>query len=170
MKKIIKPTFSALEKMGFNDYVFPEKIKFNRIKNWEDAKKRIRLPKDILKKINKPIYGLEMFQKIADSKISFNIHIDAAKKECANIRMYEVTGVGTCLLTDWKENIREYLEPDYEIVTYESKEEVLEKVKYLLDNPKEREKIALNGQRRTLRDHTLKKRVEKINEIILKYL
>jgi len=170
VKKIIKPTFNALKKMGFNDYIFPEKIKFNRIKNWEDTKERIQLTKDIGKKINRPVYGLDMFQKIANSKILFNIHIGEAGNQAANMRMYEVTGMGTCLLTDWKEDIKEYFEPDYEIVTYKSKEETLEKVKFLLDNPKERESIALNGQKRTLRDHTLKERVEKINEIILKYL
>ena len=111
-----------------------------------------------------------MFQKLSDSKISFNIHGDLAKNQAGNMRMYEVTGVGTCLLTDWKEVINDYFEPDYEIVTYKSKEEALKKVNYLLNNPKEREKIAINGQKRTLRDHTLKKRVEKVNEIILKYL
>jgi len=170
VKKIIKPTLNIMEKMDFNDYIFPEKIKFNRIQNWEDAKERIQLPKDILKKINKPVYGLDMFQEITNSKISFNIHIGEAGNQAANMRMYEVTGVGTCLLTDWKEDIKEYFDPDYEIVTYKSKEEALEKVNFLLDNPKERESIALNGQKRTLKDHTLKERVEKINEIILKYL
>jgi spore maturation protein CgeB len=170
VKKIVKPTFNVLEKMGISDYIFPEKIKFDRIKNWEDTKERIRLTKDIEKKIIKPVYGLDMFQKIANSKISFNIHIDEAGNQAANIRMYEVTGVGTCLLTDWKEDIKDYFEADSEIVTYKSTEEILEKVNYLLNNPKEREKIAANGQRRTLRDHNLKKRVEKVNEIILKYL
>lgn len=170
VKKVIKPTFNALEKIGVSDYIFPEKIKFNRIKNWEDAKERIQLKKDIGKKINRPVYGLDMFQKIANSKISFNIHIGEAGNQAANVRMYEVTGIGTCLLTDWKEDIKEYFDPIYEIVTYKSKEEALEKVNFLLDNPKERESTALNGQKRTLRDHTLKERVEKINEIILKYL
>ena len=68
------------------------------------------------------------------------------------------------------EDISEYFEPDYEIVTYKSKEDALEKVNFLLDNRKEREKIALNGQKRTLRDHTLKSRIYEINDIILKYL
>ena len=111
-----------------------------------------------------------MFQKLANSKVSFNIHIDEAGNQAANMRMYEVTGMGTCLLTDWKNDINEYFEPDYEIVVYKSKEEVLQKIDYLLNNPKEREKIALNGQKRTLKDHSQKERIKKINEIILKYL
>lgn len=111
-----------------------------------------------------------MFQKIADSKISFDTHIDVAKKKAANIRIYEVTGIGTCLLTDWKEEIREYFEPDYEVIIYKSEEEALNKVDFLLDIPKEREKIAINRQQRTLKDYTLKQRIEEVNKIILKYL
>lgn len=168
--KIIKPTANVLEKIGFNDYILPEKIKFKKIKNWETNKKLIKLPKYIKKNINEPLFGIDMFQKIVNSKISFNIHIDIAEKEAANMRMYEVTGLGTCLLTDWKEDINEYFEPDYEIVTYKSKEEALEKVNYLLNNPEKREKTALNGQRRTLSDHTLKNRIYEINDIIFKYL
>jgi len=76
--------------------------------------------------------------------------------------MYETTRIGTCLLTDWKEDISEYFEPNYEIVTYKSKEEVLKKVNYLLNNSKERERMALNRQRRTLKDHNLKKRIKKL--------
>lgn len=170
IKKIIEPPFKVLEKIGFNDNIFPEKIKFNRIKNWKEAKERIQLTKDIEKKIKRPVYGLDMFQKIVNSKISFNIHIDESDNQASNMRMYEITGVGTCLLTDWKEDIKEYFDPDYEVITYKSKEEALEKVKYLLNNPKEREEIAINGQKRTLKNHTLKKRVEKVNDIILKYL
>lgn len=158
------------KKLGFSDLILPDKLKFDKIKRWRSKGKLIKLPNNIVKKLKSPIYGLEMFQKISDSKISFNIHIDMAKKEASNIRMYEVTGVGTCLLTDWKEDIIEYFMPDYEIVTYKSKEEALKKVNYLLNNSKEREKIAKNAQRRTLRDHTLKNRVYEINDIILKYL
>jgi spore maturation protein CgeB len=158
------------KKLGFNDLILPDKLKFEKIKRWKNKGKLIKFQNNIVKKYKEPIYGLEMFQKIADSKVSFNIHIDEAYKQDANMRMYEVTGMGTCLLTDWKEDIKEYFDPNYEIVTYKIKEEASEKVNFLLNNPKEREKIALNGQKRTLRDHTLNKRVEKVNEIVLKYL
>lgn len=169
-KNIIALNLNMFKKLGFNDSILPDKIKFNKIKKWRNEGKLIKFQNNIDKKFKVPIYGLEMFQKLANSKVSFNIHIDEAGNQAANMRMYEVTGIGTCLLTDWKEDIKEYFEPDYEIVTYKSKEEALEKVNFLLDNLKESESIALNGQKRTLRNHTLKKRVEKINEIILKYL
>ncbi|MGD1008176.1 MAG: glycosyltransferase, partial [Ignavibacteriaceae bacterium] len=45
-----------------------------------------------------------------------------------------------------------------------------EKVKWLLNNPKEREAIAKAGQQRVLKDHTLESRVRLLDEIIRKEL
>lgn len=169
-KRMIGANVNILKNVSINDSFLPKKLKYNRIERWEIGKKIIKYNNNIIKKFRKPVYGLDMFQKLSDSKISFNIHGNLAKNQAGNMRMYEVTGMGTCLLTDWKEDISEYFEPDYEIVTYKSKEEALKKVNYLLNNPKERERIALNGQKRTLKDHSQKERIKEINEIILKYL
>jgi len=145
----------------------------NRIINistkW-DKYNLISFPQQIINKFQKPLYGIDMFQVLQNSKISLNVHVDDAKKFAANIRMYEVTGVGTCLLTERKKDIKEYFTPGYEIVTYKSKEEALEKVKYLLENEKKIEQIAKRGQERTLKEHTLEKRIKKINTIIQRYL
>jgi len=169
-KRMIGANVSILKNVGINDSFLPKKLKYNRIERWGIRKKFRKFPNNIKKKFREPVYGLDMFQKLSDSKISFNIHGDLVKNQAGNMRMYEVTGVGTCLLTDYKKDINDYFEPDYEIVTYKSKEEALEKVIFLLDNPEKREKIALNGQRRTLRDHNLKQKIEEIDKIILKYL
>ncbi len=169
-KRMIGVNVSILKNVGINDSFLPKKLKYNRIERWGIRKKFIKFPNNIKKKFRESVYGLDMFQKLSDSKISFNIHGDLVKNQAGNMRMYEVTGVGTCLLTDYKKDINNYFEPDYEIVTYKSKEEALEKVIFLLDNPEKREKIALNGQKRTLRDHNLKQKIEEIDKIILKYL
>src|ERR1043166_4762805 len=70
------------------------------------------------KKNQGPLFGLEMYQVLFDSLITFNSHGDNSPKKAANMRLYEATGVGTCLLTDWKENLNEFFEPDVEVVTY----------------------------------------------------
>ncbi|MFC1615171.1 glycosyltransferase [Patescibacteria group bacterium] len=88
-------------------------------------------------------YGIEMYQILADSKITFNKHIDSVKTNAANLRLFEATGVGTCLLTDWKDNLSDYFEPDIEIVTYNSVPECLDKIKYLLNHEEERKKSPL---------------------------
>lgn len=95
------------------------------------------------------LFGMDMFQFLHDSKISLNLHGDKIKF-AANIRLYEATGVGSCLLTDWKENIADIFEPDKEIVTYDSKEEAVDKIRFLLKNESVRKRIAEQGQKRTL--------------------
>jgi hypothetical protein len=120
-------------------------------------------------KAKPPLFGIEMFKALAHAKVSFNIHGDVAGEYAANVRLFEVTGVGSCLLTDWKNNIHELFEPDIEIVTYKSPDECIEKVQWLVDHKEECSAIAKRGQKRTLRDHNYKNRAEQLHEIILKH-
>ena len=117
-----------------------------------------------------PIFGIDMLKALSKSKIGFNLHIAAAGKYAGNVRLFEITGAGSCMITDWKKNLHELFEIDKEIVAYKTAEECLEKIKWLLDHPREREEIAKAGQRRVLKDHTFRKRALQLNEIILKEL
>lgn len=117
-----------------------------------------------------PLYGIEMFKALSKSKIGFNSHGGVAGDYAANVRLFEVTGVGSCLLTDHKKNITDFFEPDKEVVTYKSAEECVEKVNWLLSHPDELKNIAAAGQRRTLKYHTFERRAEELNEVILKLL
>lgn len=82
------------------------------------------------------------------------------------MRLFEATGIGTCLVTDWKENLIELFAPEKEVVTYRSAGECVEKVKWLLANPQERQAIARAGQQRTLADHNFARRAEQLDGII----
>jgi hypothetical protein len=97
-------------------------------------------------------YGLAMFQLLANSKVALNLHGDHVNT-AANMRLFEATGVGTCLLTDWKHDLPAVFEPDQEVVAFRSPEERAEKLRYLLDHEIERQSIAAAGQKRCLRDH-----------------
>jgi spore maturation protein CgeB len=120
----------------------------------------------IAKRKNPPLFGIEMFQMLYQSQVALNTHIDISPHSASNMRLFEVTGVGTCLLTDWKENLSHVFEPEQEVVTYRSPEECIEKVKWLFEHPKAREAIARAGQARTLRDHTFAQRAAQLDEII----
>lgn len=116
--------------------------------------------------VHTPIFGLEMIRVLSRAKIGLNVHVDASCQYAGNSRLFEVTGLGRCLLTDWKENLHELFELNQEVVTYKSVEECVEKAKWLLDHSVEREAIAKAGQARTLRNHTFKERSEQLDEII----
>ncbi len=172
-KKIfVKKTFyhliSTLNKLRLKGII--QAIPFLR-SNKAFGEKRINFYSKNLKESSKaPVFGFEMYQLLSNSKICFNKHIEAAGECAGNIRLFEATGLGTCLVTDWKDNITQLFEPGKEIVTYKTEEECIEKVKWLIENPEERKRIAKAGQERTLKDHTFEKRIKVLNEIILKEL
>jgi hypothetical protein len=128
-----------------------------RASRWKSHYFRL-FPNKLKSKINPPLFGLEMYQKFSENKIVFNIHIDSTGDEAGNMRLFEATGVGACLLTDYKSNIKDYFEPGKEIITYNSVEDCKEKIKWLLANPEECKKIARAGQIRTLKGHTYAQR------------
>ena len=117
-----------------------------------------------------PVFGYDMYKLLSKTKICFNIHGEIAEKCAGNMRLFEATGLGACLVTDWKENITDLFEPGKEIITYKSAEECIEKVKWLMANPNEREKIAKAGQKRTLTSHTIENRAKLMDRIIKKAL
>ncbi|MEI7595027.1 MAG: glycosyltransferase [Bacteroidota bacterium] len=126
--------------------------------------------KKLRQSVNPPIFGIEMFTALRNSNICFNIHGEIARKCAGNIRLFEATGVGICLLTDWKDNLNELFEPEKEVVTYKTIDECIEKVNWLLKNPEEARKIAKAGQERTLKDHTIENRAKYINQLFIKKL
>ncbi|HEV7765497.1 MAG TPA: glycosyltransferase [Thermoanaerobaculia bacterium] len=120
----------------------------------------------IAKRATSALYGLAMFNRLRDSRVTLNTHIDISRHNASNMRLFEATGVGACLLTDRKDNLRELFEPDAEVVTYDSVAECVEKVRYLLSHDNERAAIAAAGQRRTLRDHTFAQRGQQLDAIL----
>ena len=118
------------------------------------------------------VHGVEMFDILSRSRITFNRHVGfMLQASCVgNMRMFEATGVGACLVNESGVNMRVLFEEDTEIVTYDSPEEAAEKVKYLVDHPDECRAIAEAGRARTLRDHTTAKRCAEIHEVLANLL
>jgi spore maturation protein CgeB len=86
------------------------------------------------------------------------------------MRLFEGTGVGTCVLTEFQKNLHEMFKPDEELVTYKCADEAIEKVDYLLKNKSEIYKISTAGQTRTLKDHTFDLRAEQLSLLISRYI
>ncbi len=142
----------------------------DKASQWPQFPEGSHFSRALRQSIHPPLFGVEMLQALHKAKISFNMHIEAAKNYAANMRIFEVTGSGSCLITDWKPNIRDLFEPDKEIVTYKTEGECIEKIKWLLAHPQERSAIAEAGQRRCLKDHTYKDRANRLHQFILKNL
>lgn len=136
-----------------------------KIGNWEKPEKQ-RIPENVKNVMNGPLYGVDLIREYASSSIVFNNHSAAAGDYALNVRMFEATGAGSCLLTDYKRNITDFFEPDKEIITYSTNDELIDKAEKLLLDPNYAKRIALSGQKRTLSDHTVEKRVELLKRSI----
>lgn len=148
-----------------------ENRSLQKIGQLEEMPRKNKYSSSIQKSIkNISVFGKEMLETIAGYSVGFNQHGEIAGDYAANVRIFEVCGAGTLLVTDHKKNIHSLFEPDSEILTYNSKEECVEKLRWAIDNPKEAKKIALAGQERALRDHSVEKRVDLLHEIIKKEL
>jgi spore maturation protein CgeB len=115
-------------------------------------------------------WGLGMYEVLRRSRITVNHHINIAGSYANNLRLFEATGVGALLVTDWKENLQEMFEPRKEVIAYRNADGCVELIRDYLEHDSEREAIAARGQERTLREHTYQQRAQQLVDIIQKYM
>jgi hypothetical protein len=137
---------------------------------WGTGAKALPEESVILRRNCGTAWGIEMYRILHRSKITLNHYIGIAESYANNMRLFEATGVGALLVTDWKVNLHEMFEPGKEVVAYRSAEECVELIRYYLEHGDEREAIASAGQRRTLREHTYYQRMQELVDIVERYL
>lgn len=98
----------------------------------------------------KPIYGEDYVKAINATKINLGFLRKLNRDEVTS-RSAEIPACGGFLLAERTKRHREFFEEDKEAVFFGSKEEVLNKVRYYLQNEKERKKIAEAGRLRCLK-------------------
>lgn len=164
VRRVLHLTYRTLNKIGLSKQVSLLKfLKYGRVNV-------SYYPQLILNALKKPEYGKEMYQLLMDSRIVLNNHGAVAGNYAGNMRIFEATGVGSCLLTDAKSNLKDLFDINNEIVTYNDDEDCADKIKWLLENDQVRQEIAHAGQQRTLQYHTVESRCKEIIEIIEKEL
>lgn len=115
-------------------------------------------------------WGVDMYRVLARSRITINHHIDVSEGFANNMRLFEATGVGSLLVTDWKANLGDMFKPGKELVAYRHPEECVELVRHYLAHESARAAVARAGQERTLRDHTYLHRMTELVEVVKRYL
>ncbi len=104
------------------------------------------------------VIGKEMVEAINSYKIHFNKNIS----DDINYRTFETTGCGTMLLTNKTPNLDRLFEVGKEIETYNSLEELDEKIKYYLNNPSKRIEMQKAGHDRSKKEHTYLNRIKNL--------
>jgi spore maturation protein CgeB len=108
------------------------------------------------------VWGADMYQVLQRSRITLNSHIDLAGREAGNMRLFEATGVGAFLLTDFKDNLDTLFAPDREVAVWRSIGECLKSIDQYLRDDDGRAAIARAGQARTMAQHTYRHRATEI--------
>ena len=112
---------------------------------------------DILKgRCLAPVFGMDYYRLLSSARVCINVHIDLAENFSGNMRMFEVTGVGTCLVSEEKPTNKKIFEIDKEMIQFNSKEKLLELLKNM--NKKKYCNTALMSnisQERTLREYSI---------------
>jgi hypothetical protein len=113
------------------------------------------------------VWGSEMYEVLLRSQITLNHHGDVAPY-ANNCRLFEATGAGAMLLTDWKANLQDLFDVGREVAAYRTAEECAEMIRHYLTHEEARQSMARAGQVRTLRDHTYRTRMQELIDIVHK--
>ena len=171
LKRIAESSLAPAGLRNVIDEMLSEKISAQSRGDNLALKMPRRLPRKNLRELfpdscTSPVSGLDYYTVVGKSRISFNKHADRSLGNIGNLRLFEATGMGSCLLTDYGQNIHDLFEPDAEVVAYRSVGEAINKICFLLENESARQAVAIAGQKKTLRSHTIRNRCELINDEI----
>jgi len=127
--------------------------------------KRVMLLKLIVQKFNlqvfSGIYGEEMAKIYSQAKIVFNKSV----RGDLNMRVFEALSCRSLLLTDRlkpEAGLEELFQDRKQLVLYDNKDDLLEKIDYYLHHESEREEIATTGHKEVLAKHTYEHRAEQM--------
>jgi hypothetical protein len=88
-----------------------------------------------------------MYQALRRSLITLNSQINMVGREAGIARLFEATGVGTFLLTDFRDNLQMLFEPNREVVAWRSVNECLSMTDRYLNDEDERSAVAMGGDK-----------------------
>jgi len=118
----------------------------------------------------KPIIKIFLNRR-ADSSIHFNnisnvtrniTAITDMHKAQIKARIFEITGSGGFLLTQDVANLSEYFVPGKEIEIFRDANELVDKIKYYLNDDEKRENIRQAGYKRAISEHSFERRLMNI--------
>jgi spore maturation protein CgeB len=113
------------------------------------------------------MYGRAYARAVKGAAISLGTSSLAAQVSqvaSASNRMWKVMGCGGFYLGEWVECIEAFAQDRLHCVWYRSPEEAVELVRYYLEHPEERSRIADTGRRHALEHHTYAHRVRLLLE------
>ena len=104
----------------------------------------------------------EMARVLNRSKISINFSKGADGKLQMKLRPFEIAASNTLLLCEKTDELNKYYKIGKEVIVFENKEDLRQKIDYYLQHEEERKQIARAAYERTIKEHTWSNRFEEI--------
>ncbi|HAY3540436.1 CgeB family protein [Elizabethkingia anophelis] len=114
---------------------------------------------------NEYITGERKAEVLMGSKIVLN-NFHFAEIESANVKFFEISGIGAFQICDYKPVLEEYTNIGIETITYKSLDEAFELIQYYLEKPDLRYEISNAQRKHFLKNHTYEIRLKQMLEII----
>ena len=108
---------------------------------------------------------IEMPKVFHASKINLNMTMRPIETGLS-LRVWDILGCGGFLLSNYQAEIPEYFEIGKDLETYESMEELEQKVQYYLSHEDERIEIAISGYEKVAKFHTYELRIAEMIRIL----
>ena len=99
------------------------------------------------------------------SRINFNT-TSAQMKGAVNQRVFDIPACGGFVITDYRKQIENLLEPGTEVIYYQDEVEIGQLVKHYLSNDKERKKVSTRARKRILDQHTYDHRIKELCSVM----
>ena len=113
-------------------------------------------------------WGKKYYEVLLRSKITLNRHGEIAGDYANNMRLYEATGCGCCLVTNAAVNMARILRPMHECVVYRDYVDLARQLWILHHDDDYRKEIAAAGHRRCLTEHTYAHRAKEFLDVLEK--
>jgi spore maturation protein CgeB len=110
---------------------------------------------------NEFITGNRKAEVLYGSKIVFN-NFHYAEIESANVKYFEISGIGGFQICDYKPTLEEYSKVDVKKYTYRTIDEAIDLIKYYLPRTEERHQMAKEQMEYFHQNHTYEHRVNQI--------
>jgi acetyltransferase-like isoleucine patch superfamily enzyme len=109
-------------------------------------------------------WGRAMLRALRSGRTTLHLPLDQLEATPAAMRLFEATGMGVALFAPRDRGLSRLFEPDSEVLTYSSADEIGEKISWLLEHPDELDRISRKGQERCFRDHSMSARAQALRE------
>jgi hypothetical protein len=140
------------------------------VRSLEALERRLTAGTPLHRALKPTVYGQDMFHAMQSHICAVNVHAGMAQGCAANMRLFEAAALGVCLITEDHPTLPDLFEPGREILIYGSAGELIERIRFCVENPELACAIGERARQRAMAGHRYVHRVGVLHERLLQLL